>query len=166
MTQKAIIVGLHDAKKAHLRWISRVEDLVGNALSDSPLIESSATECVLGKWLISEFKSLDRNSKIYTSFATVDTLHKELHDLYLDILALKSGKGQNKMMFGIQKIVLWWHPILSVSSQIKKKYHLLKDKSEELFAALDVLEGAISMHGAQIFKYTGKVASNAMGPGS
>lgn len=160
MAQKALIIGLHEAKKAHLKWISRVDSFVANTLPDSPLIEPSATECVLGKWLNHEFKSIDRNSKIFYSFTIVDTLHKELHDLYLDILALKSGKGQNKMMFGIQKIVLWWHPTLSVSSQIKKKYHLLTDKSEQLFTALDVLEGAISMHGVHLSKYTGKVASD------
>ncbi|MDD2951508.1 MAG: CZB domain-containing protein [Sulfuricurvum sp.] len=162
MTQKALIVGLHEAQKSHHRWISRVEELVKNNLPDSPLIESSATECVLGKWLNHEFKSIDRNSKIFNSFTTVDTLHKELHDIYLEILSLKSGRGQNKMLFGFQRIVLWWHPTLSISSQIKKKFHLLKKKSEELFAALDVLEGAISMHGAQLFKYTGKVFSDEM----
>jgi hypothetical protein len=162
MARKALLVGLNDAKKAHLRWIGRVEELVLNNLSDSPLIESSGTECSLGKWLVHEFQSIDRNSKIFNSFTTVNTLHKELHDLYLDILALKSGKGQNKMIFGIQRIVLWWHPTLSISSQIKKKYHQLKKKSEELFAALDVLEGAISMHGAQMLKYTGKVSSDEM----
>jgi hypothetical protein len=162
MKQKEIIIGLHEAKKAHLKWISRVEQLVENTLPDSPLIESSATECVLGKWLMGEFKSIERNSKIFNSFANVDTYHKELHDLYLDILALKFGKGQNKMLFGIQRIVLWWHPTLSISSQIKKKYHLLKQKSEALFTALDILEGAISMHGGQLLKYSGKVSSNGM----
>lgn len=160
MAPNALLVRLHEAKKGHLRWIGRVEELVQNNLSDSPLIESSGTECALGKWLIHEFKSIDRNSKIFNAFSAVDTLHKELHDLYLDILALKSGKGQNKMLFGMQKIVLWWHPTLSVSSQIKKRYHLLKKKSEELFAALDILEGAISIYGAQSLKYTGKVASD------
>lgn len=159
MAHKAIIVGLHEARKAHLKWISRVEDVVGNTLSDSPLIESSATECALGKWLMHELKSIDKNSKIFHSFTTVDNHHKELHDLYLDLLALKSGKGHNKILFGVQRIILWWHPTLSLSSQIKKKYHLLKNKSEALFKALDVLEGAISLHGAHM-KYTGKVDHN------
>lgn len=156
MTQKALIVGLHEAKKAHLRWISRVEELVGNTLSDSPLIESSAAECILGKWLAHEIKSIDQNSKIFKSFATVDTHHKELHNLYLELLALKSGKGQNKVLFGVQRIILWWHPTLSISSQIKKKYHLLKNKSEVLFKAMDVLEGAIGLYRGDI-KYTGKI---------
>lgn len=162
MAQKALIVGLYEAKKTHHRWISRVEELVRNNLSDSPLIESSATECTLGKWLNHEFKSIDRNSKIFYSFTSVDTLHKELHDLYLEILALKSGRGQNTMLFGLQRIILWWHPTLSISSQIKKKYHQLKKKSEALFVALDVLEGAISMHGEQLLKYTGRVTSDKM----
>lgn len=156
MAHKEIIVGLHEAKKAHLKWIGRVESVVANTLSDSPLIESSATECVLGKWLAQEISSIDHNSNIFKSFAIVDKHHKELHDLYLDLLALKYGKGQNKVLFGVQRIILWWHPTLSLSSQIKKKYHLLKNKSEALFKALDVLEGAIGLHGANI-KYTGKI---------
>lgn len=160
MAQKALIIGLHEAKKAHLHWINRVEDVVKHNLPDSPLIESSATECSLGKWFIHEFKSIDRNSKIFHSLNTVDSLHKELHDLYLDLLAVKFGNGQNKILFWSHKIVLWWHPTLSISYQVKKKYHLLKKKSAALFAALDVLEGAISMHGEQFLKYTGKVASD------
>lgn len=162
MKQKTIIVGLHEAKKAHQRWISRVEDLVGNSLPHSPLIESSAIECSLGKWLKNEFHSIDRNSKIFKSVSTVDTHHKELHDLYLDILSLKFGKNRNKVLFGIQKVVLWWHPSLSISSQIKKKFQLLKNKSESLFVALDVLEGAISINGGHVTKYTGKISSDGM----
>lgn len=163
MAHKAIIKGLHEAKKAHLRWIGRVEDIVGNTLSESSLIESSATDCALGKWLIHEIKAIDQKSKIFTSFKSVEKHHIELHDLYLDLLALKSGKGQNKVLFGVQRIILWWHPTLSVSSQIKKKYDLLKHKSEALFKALDVLEGAISLEGAHM-KYTGKVYSEEVSP--
>ncbi len=158
MKQKALLVGLYEAKKAHTRWISRIEDLVRNTLPDSPLIELSPTECSLGKWLKNEFHSIDRNSKIYHSVTTVDTHHKELHNLYADLLTLKFGKGQNKVLFGIQKIVFCWHPTLSTSSQIQTKYHLLKNKSEALFAALDILEGALSIHGEHLLKYTGKVS--------
>lgn len=74
---------IEDAKKAHLEWLQRAENLVNNTLDDkvAPLSHES---CKFGKLIHSEeFANIDESL-----MEEIDTIHFLLHDNYSHIYNL------------------------------------------------------------------------------
>lgn len=165
MTQYDVMRRLREAKKAHLRWMGRISSMADNSLSDISLIEFSETECAFGKWLIQDSAVFSQNQNLVHQFISVVNLHSELHKIGEDIFKMMPNKNENILFMGIRKIsgvIKTRH--LSNSHKIKITHKAIKKKSDSLLGALDILEGAISMHGIHFTKYTGKKINNTPKP--
>ncbi len=138
---------IHDAKRAHITWVSHAYALkIGMPLKKEQ-VPMYATDCQFGHWYYGPGQSLNA----LEAFKNIEQPHMELHTTYMDMFNLLF-KDDSK----VEKKAGFWGKLFGKKSDVKEKsqqeleqidqlYLKLKRHSEEVVKALEELEQIIKL---------------------
>lgn len=109
MNKEQVIEQLRNAKSAHIKWVQKAKLLINGIEVDKDAIPVNSTECKFGKWFYGDAQSLCALSNNPAECMTsIEQLHFELHDVYMNIFAIyfsKPDDGFFSKIFGKKKKV-------------------------------------------------------------
>jgi len=107
MDKEHILEHLRAARSAHIKWVQKAKLLVSGLDVEEDAIPVDSTECKFGKWFYGEgqvLNALSNNPIEYMN--TIENLHSNLHDKYLQIFHIYFNQGQKgffEKLFGSRK---------------------------------------------------------------
>jgi hypothetical protein len=108
MKKEDVIVHLRQAKAAHIKWVQKAKLLINGVDVDENAIPVDSTECSFGKWFYTDGQMLNAlSNNPLECMQHIETLHFELHDIYLKIFRIyfseeKKG-GFFAKLFGLKR---------------------------------------------------------------
>ncbi len=109
MDKHQVLEQIRAAKAAHISWVQKAKLLIEGFEMDKDSIPINSTECKFGVWFYNDAQQLNslRNNSL-ECMESVETLHFQLHDIYLQIFKLYydiGEKGFFAKLFGSKKKV-------------------------------------------------------------
>jgi hypothetical protein len=128
---------LHNAKKAHIKWVQRAKALIEGLPVEKEAIPVDCTECKFGQWFYGEGQNLNAIPGM-ECLQEIERLHFQLHDIYMKIFKVYFGDMNRSFfskLFKIQK------KLSDNDKEIAKAYYEnLFSVSQELVSVIDKLE--------------------------
>ena len=84
MEKMDTVYRLREARRAHVRWVSRARGLINGLGLDKDAVPMMPTDCVFGEWYYGDGQALSS----LPAFRKIEAPHNELHDLYMQIFKL------------------------------------------------------------------------------
>lgn len=139
---------LRNAKKAHVKWVQRAKALIEGLPVEKEQIPIDCTECSFGVWFYADAQKLNVIPNM-TCLQEIETLHYDLHDIYMKIFKIYFGEG-NKGFFA--KLLGTRKKVHEQEQEAAKHYYeQLKDVSEKLLNQIDKLDRRLSALQSEIF---------------
>jgi hypothetical protein len=140
MNKTVVLEHLRAAKAAHIKWVQKAKLLISGLPIKEDAIPVDSTECKFGKWFYGEGQKLNAMPNNSLDCMTkIETLHFELHDIYLKIFKIyfnKPQKGFMSKVFGNKKKELSADEL----SDAKQHYDDMESISRELLDEIGRLE--------------------------
>jgi len=142
MDKHQVLEQIRAAKAAHIRWVQKAKLLIEGFEMDKDSIPINSTECKFGVWFYSDAQQLNslRNNSL-ECMGSVETLHFQLHDIYLQIFKLYYDVGEKGFfakLFGSKKKVND-----ETIEKGRKYFSELEGVSKELLVEINRLERRI-----------------------
>lgn len=150
LAKKSLLKQIETAKKAHILWIKKVEDLVHSTdkcicnnqdeTLENNFISPKSTSCKFTKWFYSNYKSLRKNPSLRLCVNKIDEQHRHIHKTYKYIYDIFFKPSKKPKI--IQKISFLNHKKISEIEKSKAQIYLtyLKHSSSELLNDLAQIE--------------------------
>lgn len=154
MQKNDILEQLRAAKAAHINWVQRAKLLISGFEVKEDAIPVNSTQCQFGKWFYSDAQQLNAmQSNPLECMMTIEQLHFNLHDTYLNIYKIyyqTESKGFFSKIFGKKKKVSE-----SDKNQAQEYFKNLEDISKQLVDEINRLERRIIAVAAEEFTKLG-----------
>lgn len=142
MDKEKVIEQLRAAKSAHIKWVQKAKLLISGIEVEKDAIPVNSTECQFGKWFYSDAQSLSAlSNNPMECMASIEQLHFELHDVYMNIFAIyfsKPDEGFFSKIFGRKK------KVTDDEAKLAQEYYSkLEDISKMLLDDINRLERRI-----------------------
>jgi len=109
MNKEHVVEQLRAAKSAHIKWVQKAKLLINGIDVEKDAIPVNSTECNFGKWFYSDAQALNAlSNNPMECMASIEQLHFELHDVYMNIFSIyfsKPDDGFFSKIFGKKKKV-------------------------------------------------------------
>jgi hypothetical protein len=149
MNKAETVEQLHNAKKAHVKWVQRAKALIEGLPVEKESIPVDCTDCKFGQWFYGEGQNLNAIPGM-DCLHEIETLHFNLHDIYMKIFKLYFGE-MNRSFFS--KLFNMKNKISdSDKEKAKEYYEQLLDVSHQLLAVIDRLERRLHAMSATAFE--------------
>jgi hypothetical protein len=141
MKKEDVIVHLRQAKAAHIKWVQKAKLLINGVDVDENAIPVDSTECSFGKWFYTDGQMLNAlSNNPLECMQHIETLHFELHDIYLKIFRIyfseeKKG-GFFAKLFGLKRK----QPEKSQQQLAQDYYAQMEEISQNLLDEINRLE--------------------------
>jgi len=141
MKKEDVIVHLRQAKAAHIKWVQKAKLLINGVDVDENAIPVDSTECSFGKWFYTDGQMLNAlSNNPLECMQHIETLHFELHDIYLKIFRIyfseeKKG-GFFAKLFGLKRK----QPERSQQQLAQDYYAQMEEISQNLLDEINRLE--------------------------
>ena len=151
MDKNHVLDHLRTAKAAHINWVQRAKMLISGFKVDEDSIPVNSTQCQFGKWFYSEAQKLNAlNNNPMECMETIEQLHFDLHDVYLNIYKIyyeTESEGFFKRIFGKKK------KVTDDAKKLAKEYFAsMENISKELVSEINRMERRIVAISDQDFK--------------
>lgn len=148
MDKSETLTHLHDAKKAHIKWVQRAKALIEGLPVEKEAIPVDCTECKFGQWFYGEGQNLNAIPGM-ECLHEIERLHFQLHDIYMKIFKVYFGE-MNRSFFS--KLFNTKKKISDHDKEIAKEYYdNLFGISQELVGVIDKLERRLHAMSASAF---------------
>jgi hypothetical protein len=142
MEKSEILEQLRAAKAAHINWVQRAKLLISGFQIDESSIPVNSTQCQFGKWFYTDAQKLNAmQNNPMECMNTIEQLHFDLHDIYLNIYKIyyeTESKGFFSKIFGKKK------KINEDAKELAKKYYQnMEEVSKKLVAEINRMERRI-----------------------
>lgn len=142
MEKSEILEQLRAAKAAHINWVQRAKLLISGFQIDESSIPVNSTQCQFGKWFYTDAQKLNAmQNNPMECMSTIEQLHFDLHDIYLNIYKIyyeTESKGFFSKIFGKKK------KINEDAKELAKKYYQnMEEVSKKLVAEINRMERRI-----------------------
>jgi hypothetical protein len=142
MEKSEILEQLRAAKAAHINWVQRAKLLISGFQIDESSIPVNSTQCQFGKWFYTDAQKLNAmQNNPMECMNTIEQLHFDLHDIYLNIYKIyyeTESKGFFSKIFGKKK------KITDEAKALAKKYYQnMEAVSKDLVAEINRMERRI-----------------------
>ena len=134
---------LREARRAHLRWVSRARGLINGLGLDKESVPLMPTDCVFGDWYYGDGQALST----LPSFGQIEQPHNELHDLYMRIFKLLFTEEHHSFfekLFGAsheqedrEKLTEAKHLLVNLDAVSQKIVHLIEDLEGQVLGLTD-----------------------------
>ncbi|MEJ2468545.1 MAG: CZB domain-containing protein [Campylobacterales bacterium] len=149
MNKEETLEQLSAAKKAHIKWVNRAKSLVEGIPVEKDAIPVDSTECRFGQWFYGEGQKLNAMSNM-DCLGKIETLHFNLHDIYMKIFKLYFGEV-NRSFFS--KLFKTQTKISDRDKDIARDYYVqLEQVSKELLEEIGKLERRLYATAATSFE--------------
>ncbi len=149
MNKTETVEQLHNAKKAHVKWVQRAKALIEGLPVEKDAIPVDCTECKFGQWFYGEGQNLNAIPGM-DCLHEIETLHFNLHDMYMKIFKVYFG-DTNRSFFS--KIFNMKKTISDSDRQIARDYYdQLLEISHELLDVIGRLERRLHAMSADAFE--------------
>lgn len=137
MNKTETVNQLHNAKKAHVKWVQRAKALIEGLPIEKEAIPVDCTECKFGQWFYGEGQNLKALPSM-DCLHEIETLHFNLHDIYMKIFKVYFG-DMNRSFFS--KLFNMKKHITDTDKAIAREYYdQLLEISHQLLDVIDRLE--------------------------
>ena len=142
MQKNEVLEQLRAAKAAHINWVQRAKMLISGFQMDESAIPVNSTQCKFGIWFYSEAQKLNAlQTNPMDCMSTIEQLHFNLHDVYLNIYKIyyeTETQGFFSKIFGKKK------KISEDSKTLAKEYfNNMEQISKELVNEINKMERRI-----------------------
>lgn len=142
MEKSEILEQLRAAKAAHINWVQRAKLLISGFQIDESSIPVNSTQCQFGKWFYTDAQKLNAmQNNPMECMSTIEQLHFDLHDIYLNIYKIyyeTESKGFFSKIFGKKK------KVTEDAKELAKKYYQnMEEVSKKLVAEINRMERRI-----------------------
>jgi|LGOV01.1.fsa_nt_gb mevalonate kinase len=149
MNKAETVEQLHNAKKAHVKWVQRAKALIEGLPIEKEAIPVDCTECKFGQWFYSDGQHLNAIPGM-DCLHEIEKLHFNLHDMYMKIFKVYFG-DMNRSFFS--KLFNMKKSISDSDKDIAKDYYdKLLEISHQLLEVIDRLERRLHAMSADAFK--------------
>jgi hypothetical protein len=142
MEKSEILEQLRAAKAAHINWVQRAKLLISGFQIDESSIPVNSTQCQFGKWFYTDAQKLNAmQNNPMECMNTIEQLHFDLHDIYLNIYKIyyeTESKGFFSKIFGKKKKITEDAKVLA-----KKYFQNMEEVSKKLVAEINKMERRI-----------------------
>ncbi|UFH60502.1 CZB domain-containing protein [Sulfurovum mangrovi] len=142
MEKSEILDQLRAAKAAHINWVQRAKLLISGFQIDEGSIPVNSTQCQFGKWFYTDAQKLNAmQNNPMECMNTIEQLHFDLHDIYLNIYKIyyeTESKGFFSKIFGKKKKITEDAKVLA-----KKYFQNMEEVSKKLVAEINRMERRI-----------------------
>jgi len=137
MNKAETVEQLHQAKKAHVKWVQRAKALIEGLPVEKNAIPVDCTECKFGQWFYGEGQNLNAMPGM-DCLHDIETLHFALHDVYMKIFKVYFGE-MNRSFFS--KLFNMKKSVSESDKQVARDYYdQLLEISHKLLEVIDRLE--------------------------
>ena len=137
MNKADTVEQLHQAKKAHVKWVQRAKALIEGLPIEKEAIPVDCTECKFGQWFYGEGQNLKAMPGM-DCLHEIETLHFNLHDIYMKIFKVYFG-DMNRSFFS--KLFKVNKTVSESEKQVARDYYdQLLEISHQLIGEIDRLE--------------------------
>jgi hypothetical protein len=137
MNKAETLTQLHNAKKAHIKWVQRAKALIEGLPVEKDSIPVDCTECKFGQWFYGDGQNLNAIPGM-ECLQEIERLHFQLHDIYMKIFKVYFG-DMNRSFFS--KLFKTQKKVTDHDKEIAKAYYEnLFGVSQELVGVIDKLE--------------------------
>ena len=137
MNKAETVKQLHQAKKAHVKWVQRAKALIEGLPVEKDAIPVDCTECKFGQWFYGEGQNLNAIPGM-DCLHDIETLHFALHDVYMKIFKVYFGE-MNRSFFS--KLFNMKKSVSERDKQVARDYYdQMLDISHQLLEVIDRLE--------------------------
>ena len=137
MNKAETVKQLHQAKKAHVKWVQRAKALIEGLPVEKDAIPVDCTECKFGQWFYGEGQNLNAMPGM-DCLHDIETLHFALHDVYMKIFKVYFGE-MNRSFFS--KLFNMKKSVSERDKQVARDYYdQMLDISHQLLEVIDRLE--------------------------
>ncbi len=149
MNKSDTVAHLHDAKKAHVKWIQRAKALIEGLPVEKEAIPVDCTECKFGEWFYGDGQNLNAIPSM-DCLHDIETLHFKLHDIYMKIFKVYFG-DLNRSFFS--KLFHFKQKVSEHDKEIAREYYdQLLEVSHNLLEVIDRLERRLHAMSANTFE--------------
>jgi len=137
MNKAITLEHLHQAKKAHISWVSRAKALIEGLPVQKEQIPVDCTACKFGEWFYSDAQSL-KSIPGMDYLKRIEEEHFKLHDVYMKIFKIyfdESNISFLSKLFGSKKRVSE-----EEQQEAEAFYEELREVSKTLVDFIDKLE--------------------------
>jgi len=100
MNKEETIGYLRGAKSAHIKWVQKAKLLINGVEIKEDAIPVDSTECKFGQWFYSDAQMLNAlSNNPLECMQTIEKLHFDLHDRYLNIFNLYFSQNNKQGFF-------------------------------------------------------------------
>ena len=150
MNKADTVEHLHNAKKAHVKWVQRAKALIEGLPMEKDAIPVDCTECKFGQWFYGEGQNLNAIPGM-DCLKEIETLHFDLHDMYMKIFKIYFGEDINRSFFS--KIFNKKSKVSDRDKDIAKEYYdQMLGISHELLDVIGRLERRLHAMSADAFE--------------
>ena len=148
MNKADTVEQLHNAKKAHVKWVQRAKALIEGLPIEKDAIPVDCTECKFGQWFYGDGQYLNAIPSM-DCLQEIEKLHFNLHDMYMKIFKLYFGE-MNRSFFS--KLFNMKKKVSENDKEIARLYYeQLLEISHELIAVIDRLERRLHAMSSEAF---------------
>jgi len=149
MNKSDTVEQLHNAKKAHVKWVQRAKALIEGLPVEKDAIPVDCTECKFGQWFYSDGQNLNAIPGM-DCLHEIETLHFNLHDIYMKIFKVYFGE-MNRSFFS--KLFNMKKKVSESDKEIARAYYeQLLEVSHQLLEVIDRLERRLHAMTSDAFK--------------
>jgi len=149
MNKAETVEHLHNAKKAHVKWVQRAKALIEGLPMEKEAIPVDCTECKFGQWFYGEGQNLNAIPGM-DCLHEIETLHFNLHDVYMKIFKVYFG-DMNRSFFS--KIFNMKKTISDTDRQVARDYYdQLLEISNQLLEVIGRLERRLHAMSSSAFE--------------
>ncbi len=150
MNKAETVEQLHNAKKAHVKWVQRAKALIGGLPVEKEAIPVDCTECKFGQWFYSDGQKLNALPGM-DCMKDIERLHSDLHDKYMEIFKVYFGADMNRSLFS--KLFNMKKKISESDKETARKYYdELLEISHQLLDVIDRLERRLNAMSSDTFE--------------
>jgi len=100
MIKEEVLGHLRAAKSAHIKWVQKAKLLINGIDIEEDAIPVNSTECKFGEWFYSDGQILNAlSNNPLECMQTIERLHFDLHDRYLNIFNIYFSENKKKGFF-------------------------------------------------------------------
>lgn len=143
MRKMDIIKEIHEAKRAHISWVSHAQALIIGLPLEENQVPKHSTECKFGQWYYGHGQILKR----LPAFNAIEEPHMQLHEAYMRIFHLLFGEAHKEEKQGFFSRLFGKSSTAAEDgdkkTQVETLFRDLKHHSETVIKLLDKLESQI-----------------------
>lgn len=148
MNKTETVEQLHNAKKAHVKWVQRAKALIEGLPVEKEAIPVDCTECKFGQWFYSDGQKLNALPGM-DCLKEIEQLHSDLHDKYMEIFKVYFG-DMNRSLFS--KLFNMKKKISESDKETARGYYEeLLVISRQLLDVIDRLERRLNAMSSDVF---------------